>query len=626
MPTLRYSPRWILPVLTALVFDFVPNVSAAPPTPTPKPNILYQAANSRVTERLSQNEAILLSLANQTKSFGLDLSGLIVPGAAKENELAVPDMQPFVTWLSAAKPHFLSEWFVAKHKIVDFDAEKNPQPKTSRYCTTITQTFAGRSRTSTEVTENLEISQPVPWIPPFIQLAEMFNSFVGKFKKTPNTAGKLDYNQPPRYLDSITTEECGRHNTAEEQLPLTVPIVANASLGPAARMIGSVGQVLVAIPSLIDQILNIQTTATITRTSVLSNAEQFCNAGACNETDVRIAPNAKQLVENQGFPMALLSKDFQQTEHFGGIDNPIQIGGRIVTVRDPNLLTKAAETLLTRTACAVTPANEINNVTIGGKGGIAQACSTPLPTATCGTTELPSLLAADGGSCSLCNTNDLNNYVSRFGYPKIPPTLIAILNAAGAAFNVPASVLLSLMYSEGSLERWQWTEENVKKWSVCGGEVPNCDTLASPTGARGPFSFISSEIAPNNNAKDNAGYNWSDDYQDAILIVDPNRNKFSPCNFLDAAFAVAKKLGKESGGSGSYSPATCWEHPFYTYTAGPATSCNWDEMRITTGVRQFTGYCTETAYHGPGGYSGAQTEDENHFLRAIEFYNKYSCH
>lgn len=236
----------------------------------------------------------------------------------------------------------------------------------------------------------------------------------------------------------------------------------------------------------------------------------------------------------------------------------------------------------------------------------------------CGSGELPDLSTSDG-SCTLCNTSDLNGYVSRFGYPRIPDLMIDILNKAGESYDVPASVLLSLMYSEGSLERWQWTEENTREWSICGGEVPNCDGLGSSTGARGPFAFISSPSGD--------GYDWSSAYQDAVRIVDPTRNEFSPCNFLDSAFAAAKKLHMESGGSGNYPYTDCWGHPIYQTPSGISTSCSWTEERITTGIRQYAGYCTEPGKNSnPGGGTyPPQTADENHFDRAVQFYSRYTC-
>ena len=104
----------------------------------------------------------------------------------------------------------------------------------------------------------------------------------------------------------------------------------------------------------------------------------------------------------------------------------------------------------------------------------------------CGTT-LPNLDVTTP-ACKLCNTGDLNSYVQRFGYPSLPPTMIKILEKAGETYQVPSSVLLSLLYSEGGLERWQWTEQNVTTWSLCGGGVPNCS--ANSQGAQGPFQII----------------------------------------------------------------------------------------------------------------------------------------
>lgn len=222
----------------------------------------------------------------------------------------------------------------------------------------------------------------------------------------------------------------------------------------------------------------------------------------------------------------------------------------------------------------------------------------------CNSTELPDLSGANG-SCSLCNAS-------------LPKTMVDIFNKAASTYNVPASILYSIFVSEGGADRWDWTEESVKAASVCGGEVPDCDANASGTGARGPFGFLATGSSGN--------YQWSPDFAESSKTVDPSRTEFSPCNLLDSAFAAAAKLAKESGGSGAYPPpAACWGHPFYTSAVGPATSCNWTEERISTSMRQYVGYCTETVYQGPGGSSGAQTADNNHWKRAYNFYASYSC-
>jgi hypothetical protein len=224
---------------------------------------------------------------------------------------------------------------------------------------------------------------------------------------------------------------------------------------------------------------------------------------------------------------------------------------------------------------------------------------------TCSSTELPDLSGSDL-SCSLCDSG-------------LPPTLVKIFNLAATTYKVPASILYSAFISEGGDYRWDWTEANVKAWSVCGGEVPNCDSLASGTGARGPFAFLSTP-------KGGGKYDWSPDYSESSKAIDSGRVEFSPCNVIDATFAAAAKLAKESGGSGAYpAPASCWGHPFYLSATGPANSCEWTPERISTSMRQYTGYCTEAAYSGPGGSSGAQTSDNNHWKRAFDYYESYSC-
>ena len=103
---------------------------------------------------------------------------------------------------------------------------------------------------------------------------------------------------------------------------------------------------------------------------------------------------------------------------------------------------------------------------------------------------------------------------------------------------------------------------------------------------------------------------WFTSYADAVNVIDPSREG-DPCNFLDAAFAVAKKLKYERGGAASYSPPSCGGITYNTVGNGRgiSTSCSgWTKEDVATAVRQYVGACN------PGYQS-----------YVLSFFNPYSC-
>jgi len=244
---------------------------------------------------------------------------------------------------------------------------------------------------------------------------------------------------------------------------------------------------------------------------------------------------------------------------------------------------KADEEMGNSIACAILPGG-IQNIYAAGAN-----CQPSAPTG-CGSGELPDL--SSSGSCGLCNTSALvssGDYFTQTNKESLPngdlPELAKkILIAAGSQYNVPPSVLLSMMLNEGSFEHpgdWDWTEENVKEWSVCGGKMPKCDEFAHPaTKAKGAFGWLN---------------RYFNDYKEAVLTVDPSRpvDQINECNFMDAAFASAKMISQVSGGIvGGIN--TCQGYTLL-HNRGPAGSCSdWTAERAATArVRYEGGLCNE---------------------------------
>lgn len=178
-------------------------------------------------------------------------------------------------------------------------------------------------------------------------------------------------------------------------------------------------------------------------------------------------------------------------------------------------------------------------------------------TGTCG--AMPNLPTANG-ACKLASTS--------IGNITLPPTMINIVEAASQSYNVPPGLILGIMYGEGAFNAggYDWTEDNVKKWSLGCASMPNCS----------PGSFPSTGVVP-----------FFEDYwnnlKDAVKVVDPNR-KTNPCNLLDATFALAKDLNQSQNGSGAFSGKTCYGITLNAGGGGSA-SCSWDKYDYETAIR-----------------------------------------
>ncbi|MCH7951622.1 hypothetical protein IH980_02730 [Patescibacteria group bacterium] len=186
--------------------------------------------------------------------------------------------------------------------------------------------------------------------------------------------------------------------------------------------------------------------------------------------------------------------------------------------------------------------------------------------------SMPSL---SGGSGS-CRVN-----CSSLAGNSVPPLMRDIIGTAGQEYGVPGALIIAIMFAEGGFERQScyggaWSNALVEESSACGGQVPNCcNCNVSSSGARGTFQWIP---------------RWFEAYRDAAQAVDPSRAG-DPCNFLDAAFATAKKLSLEHGGAASYSPPSC-DGITYNTLAPRKTSCgDWNSQDIATATRQYVGAC-----------------------------------
>lgn len=253
-------------------------------------------------------------------------------------------------------------------------------------------------------------------------------------------------------------------------------------------------------------------------------------------------------------------------------------------IRENNL---AQDTMHLLQNCWLVPSDQQSSVKCGNT------------TSACGSGELPDL-TTNNPTCGICN-DSLSNLATLvdddvstlFPEGKMPDLMKQIMQKAGEVFGVPASTIFGTMYHEGAFSgnRYQWTEENVKEWSLCGGNMPHCDKnsgVTQPPYGWIPYWFYEGEAtyAP-----------WS-----AVQQIDPSRTKadISPCNFLDATFATAKTL-KMWAGVNTSGYATCCQPPgtCYNLNAPAPTSCSgWTLDDVARSNVGYGGYCPEEGKRG----------------------------
>jgi hypothetical protein len=190
----------------------------------------------------------------------------------------------------------------------------------------------------------------------------------------------------------------------------------------------------------------------------------------------------------------------------------------------------------------------------------ADSCVSTTPVV-CG--ELPENLPS---SCGLGSVSP------RIG--DIPDSLRKIVEAAASTYNTPPNLILGVMYGEGVFNpgKYDWTDENVKKWATC-GNMPNCSgSGGGAVGFGGNWAPIARAIA-----KD-------------LKALDPNRKDPSSCNLLDLVYGISWTLHQSADGSPSFkdpstgSGYTCLGHTLNTGIDVPS-SCDWNDSQYESAIR-----------------------------------------
>jgi len=170
-------------------------------------------------------------------------------------------------------------------------------------------------------------------------------------------------------------------------------------------------------------------------------------------------------------------------------------------------------------------------------------------------------LPAGSGACKLTSTS--------IGGVTLPPTMVSILEAAAQSYHVPPGLILGVMFGESAFNnpgKYDWTEDNVKKWSMGCAAMPGCS----------PNSFPSTGVVPFSQS------NWNG-LGNAVAVVDPDREP-NACNLLDAIFALAKGLNQSQNGSSAFAGKTCYGIALNA-GGGGSGSCSWNSSDYETAIR-----------------------------------------
>ena len=178
------------------------------------------------------------------------------------------------------------------------------------------------------------------------------------------------------------------------------------------------------------------------------------------------------------------------------------------TIQTNTLGTKAIENATNYMLCAILPKSKQGAFGVSGK---CQQEVTTKPDTTCVTGSLP-LFNIDTACKLKKNTFGLSN------------KMVETIEAAASAYDVPASLILAILYGESALNGNSiYVGSGVDTYLDGCTLIPTCD----------PKSTTSYK-----NIVETAVRDWGD-VADAVKIVDPARTP-NPCNLTDGIFALAK--------------------------------------------------------------------------------------
>lgn len=610
---------------------------------------VYASENIFTTTRLVDFASTIIRVS---EDFGFHLYNYIVPSYTKENENAYVDYEPYAITMSKFSTRAEPGTFRPNNKIIDWTTEI---VRTSLYGAILKASAPhGENVTSDEcyISEGLQKSSPVLYLPLLLQSAKFVNSRYGLFTMDVNENGKYNFDKPsPPLIGMNPNEDCKKHNLGEPAEPFGNDQVALSSFGNgSSQQVGIVATMLFDMYTWITETFTNPSGTTGTKTTkdwdeenakqevILTkkiaqrNNPELCHLGSQTCSPRNMTDSVEGLQRTGGvFSGFVAAKAQVQVDPNCVVNDKVTLlGFPAGKMENAEMNCNMAKKGMEQGGCMVVSGSQDGKFQKSAVYGTAekgehidQSCGNEKPVA-CPIDVIEKGLSKTSLSCSLKNTGSYtssNTYLTDLEKSSlkngIPPLMQKVLEAAGSTYNVPASVLLGTMLEEGAFEHagtWDWSDETVRTYSDCTVKdpMPSCRDFGNQTseGATGPFGYIQ---------------NWWDNYiesggpykayendpawKEALVTAKPNYNE---CNFTDAAFTAARELGEDQS---HYQPAYVPVAPqqcaiggvtYNTNIADVPTSCgSWNTSRVAMARMQYADRtCTDDVQRMVTTFSG----------------------
>lgn len=531
---------------------------------------------SFTTMRLNKFGSVIIRLGEK---FGFDIGGLIKPFFTKEGNIAIPNFAPTADWLDAAEGYMTPQEYIQDGKHLSWVTEIF---YTALYGAILkTSAPHGTEEVSPEciISTGLERSAGLPDARRDFENARRVDAWYGINPVDPDDSGVVNFDLPQVALAGMDAgEQCKLHQPGYEQPPVENDLRSFSQFGgPGTLIEGHELETIMIIVNFFNRI-----------TGEMGQREEYdkemhkddviltkavkqlyhsiqCHHGGCPSNE---AGEYSGTADVSGGWTAFLLREEDKKPFTPASVQPYDIciaGGFECKTGDFSYdLKNLSDRRTEQAACYVVPdttGNSYGDVqAVAAVGGDKDRKIDPMckpKIAQCPIDLIEQGAAKSDGACNLKNTASYTSSTTYLTESEkaslpggIPPLMIKVLQAAGATYNVPASVLLGTMLEEGSFthaEVWKWTDDTVKQFSDCTVKdpMPSCEEFAHPTtGAKGPFGFIQ---------------NWWENYIESggpykayegdpvwkeVLASFPKEN-ITQCNFVDAAFTAARELGED---------------------------------------------------------------------------------
>lgn len=618
------------------------------------------------TVRLNKFGSVIIKTGQK---FGFDISGLVIPFFTKDGELAGPDHQPTATWKAAFSEYLTPQNYKDDGKHIDWDAGANPIYYTSYYGA-ILKTDAEHSNhpepTDCYISTTFQKTPDIPFAPLDFQKAREADGWLGISPVDPNDSGIVDFNLPSKTIGGMNpAEDCKKHDLGFERDPVEVDVTQFAQFGAGTAVYGfETTTIMTIVREFVEAIGEWVERQEYEKEPhkddvILTEKKMFpwyhvgCHDGGCpaNESG-EFSGNSPEsggytaftLREEDKKPLEDASKQPYEISVLGFKQRPFLASYDI---------RNQSEVRQKQAACYSVPdtsntsmGNLQDTAAIGGKLLIRPECS-PIVLA-CGG-EPPKFTGSS--SCNQCSPN-MSGWAESGTVPgnKLPQNLINMVEQVGQAFGVPPASILAAMYHEGAFVSTQldptlyqsgpftgadaWTDENVIKWSTCGQTMPNCPLEDN--------AFANCHVGGANSEQCSKaivgtgmipywfwGTGGGSDVWNAVQKIDPSRTQetINPCNLLDSVAALGKALSM--WGLYPRTPATCYNRPMTSASAGTCSPSSWsDDKIVQSHVGLWVGslpFCPDGTMPPPPGF-GANSPDPGYAdNKVLAPYKAFSC-